>query len=224
MTALPNEAIVGVLLAGGRSRRMGGGDKSLLELGGKPLLTHVIERLEPQVSGMVLNANGDPGRFAGFGLHVIADPVADNPGPLAGVLAGMIWAEVNDPAARWVATAACDTPFFPKDLVARLLEATGGRYPAVALAESEGRQHPVFGLWPTALADDLRQALESGTRKVLDWTDRHTTVTAAFDPVEIGGEMVDPFFNANRPEDLAWAEERLAAAAGRPAPAGNARP
>ncbi|MGI9420467.1 MAG: molybdenum cofactor guanylyltransferase MobA [Geminicoccaceae bacterium] len=205
------EQVVGVLLAGGQARRMGGGDKCLLPLAGQPLLDHVIGRLRPQVSALVLNANGDPARFASFDLPVVADPIEGFAGPLAGVLAGMRWARANQPDARWVGTAATDTPFFPRDLIARLIAATDGAYPAIALAVSDGRRHPVFGLWPTALADDLEQALESGTRKVLDWTDRHTTVSAEFPLLDAGAETLDPFYNVNRPADLAEADELLAA-------------
>jgi len=185
------EHILGVLLAGGQSRRMGGGDKCLLELAGKPLLAHVIERLKPQTGTLVLNANGDLNRFAG---------------PLAGVLAGLIWARENAPEARWIVTAATDTPFFPNDLVAKLLDATKDQYPAIALAQSNGRVHPVFGLWPVALADDLHEALTSGTRKVLHWTGRHTTTTAEFQLAQTGAATLDPFFNVNSPDDLAHAE------------------
>jgi molybdopterin-guanine dinucleotide biosynthesis protein A len=204
------EPVIGVLLAGGQSRRMGGGDKCLLELAGKPLLAHVIERLKPQASALVLNANGDLDRFSEFGLPTIADPVEGFAGPLAGVLAGFTWARENAPDTRWIVTAATDTPFFPQDLVARLLDATKGQYPAIALASSNERMHPVFGLWPVALAGDLHQALESGTRKVLDWTDRHKTVTAEFPGIETGGITIDPFFNANRPDDMAHAAAVLA--------------
>ena len=205
-----SDTVVGVLLAGGQARRMGGGDKCMLKLAGRTLLEHVIERLEPQTHTLVLNANGDPARFAAFGRPVVADPVEGFAGPLAGVLAGFMWARENEPDARWVATAATDTPFFPSDLVSRLMEATGGRYPSIALAESGGRMHPVFGLWPTALADDLHDAVTGGTRKVLDWTDRHTTVTAEFSAMRVGGSDIDPFFNANRPDDLTHAEALLA--------------
>ena len=204
------EPVIGVLLAGGQSRRMGGGDKCLAELAGKPLLAHVIDRLKPQTSALVLNANGDLDRFSEFGLPTIADPVEGFAGPLAGVLAGFTWARENAPDTRWIVTAATDTPFFPQDLVAKLLDATKGKYPAIALASSNERMHPVFGLWPVALADDLHQALESGTRKVLDWTDRHKTVTAEFPGIETGGITIDPFFNANRPDDMAHAAAVLA--------------
>jgi len=206
------EQIIGVLLAGGQSRRMGGGDKCLLELAGKPLLAHAIARLRPQTDALVLNANGDPQRFDAFSLPVIADPVAGFAGPLAGVLAGFDWTREHAPQARWIATAATDTPFFPQDLVSRLLDATRGQYPAIALAASNERSHPVFGLWPVALSSDLRQALESGTRKVLDWTGRHTTMIAEFPQAVIGGTTLDPFFNANRHEELSRAETILAEA------------
>lgn len=210
MTTAGPDPIIGVLLAGGQSRRMGGVDKSLLTLAGRPLLAHVIERLQPQVADLVLNANADPERFSAFGLPVVPDSVQGHPGPLAGVLAGLQWARGMAPGARWIATAATDTPFFPRDLVARLLAAVGDQYPAIALAQSGGRQHPVFGLWPTALAEDLQAALEAGTRKVLDWTDRHETVAAPFAAIEIAGTTLDPFFNANRPEELAEAERLIA--------------
>lgn len=198
--------VIGVLLAGGQSRRMGGGDKGLLPFGGGTLMGHVIGRLEPQVDAIIINANGDHRRFSRYNLPVVADPCEGFAGPLAGVLAGMIWAQAMRPHALWLATAACDTPFFPEDYVIRLLEATGGRYPAIALSASGGQVHPVFGLWPVALAADLSEALGSGTRKVLDWTSRHPTVTFEFKAIEADGHQIDPFFNANTPEELAQAE------------------
>ncbi|MFP3920191.1 MAG: molybdenum cofactor guanylyltransferase MobA [Dichotomicrobium sp.] len=201
-----DDPVIGVLLAGGLARRMGGGDKCLLPLSGKPLLSHAIERLEPQTDALVLNANGDPARFAAFGLDVVPDSVVGYAGPLAGVLAGMEWAKRNRPSARWIATAASDTPFFPRDYVARLLEKAQSHHPAIAMAASGGREHPVFALWPVALMGDLRSALESGTRKILDWTDRHTTLTVTFDMLAGPDGEIDPFFNANRPEDLELAE------------------
>ena len=210
MTADPSQSVIGVLLAGGQSRRMGGGDKCLLELAGKPLLSHVVERLKPQTGGLVLNANGDPDRFAAFKLPIIADPVEGFAGPLAGVLAGFTWARENAPDARWIVTAATDTPFFPQDLVARLLDATQEQYPAIALASSGGRMHPVFGLWPTALMVDLHQALDEGVRKVLHWTDRHNMSNVEFEVAKIGTSEIDPFFNANTPEDLTHATNILA--------------
>ena len=203
-------SVTGVILAGGQSRRMGGGDKGLLELAGKPMLAHVIERLAPQVGRMVINANGDPARFAPLGLPVVADTVAGFVGPLAGVLAGMRWSAANAPAARAIVTAAGDAPMLPADLVARLAAAVEGRHGAIALARSAGEVHPVIGLWPVALADDLEEQLRAGVRKVLHWTDRHGTVAVDFQPLRVGDAEVDPFFNANRPEDLAEAERLLA--------------
>jgi len=208
---MPNEPIIGVLLAGGQSRRMGGGDKCLMGLGGRSLLERTMERLEPQVSEMILNANGEPERFSQFALPVVADPVEGFAGPLAGVLAGFSWTRANRPEAKWIVTAATDTPFFPKDLVRRLLDSAGDTYPAIALATYQGRPQPVFGLWPTALADDLEEALRAGTRKVLDWTDRHSTTFVDFPPAIGEGGEIDPFFNANRPEDMAEAERLIAA-------------
>ena len=143
------ERIPGVVLAGGLSRRMGGGDKGMRELGGKPLMLHVIERLSAQASPLAINANGDPSRFAHFGLPVIPDATADFAGPLAGILAGLRWAGQAAPDARFIVTAACDTPFFPEDLVAKFLAAADGAYPAIVLAQSAGQVHPVFG--PVAL-------------------------------------------------------------------------
>ncbi len=202
--------VAGVILAGGLSRRMGGGDKPLLDLAGRPMLAHVIDRLAPQVGALALNANGDPARFAPFDLPVIADPIEGFAGPLAGVLAGLRWAQSNAPQARYMATAAGDTPFFPADFVARTLAAAGDA-DMIVLARSDGRVHPVFGLWPVAFADDLDAFLTHGeSRKVLAWVDRHANTTTEFAPARIGGQSLDPFFNANTPEDLETASGLLA--------------
>ena len=199
-------AVVGCILAGGLARRMGGCDKPLLPLGGKVLLAHMIEALKPQAGTLVLNANGDPGRFAGFGLPVAADPVEGFAGPLAGVLAGMRWAETNAPEATYIVSAAADTPFFPRDLVARL-RAPLGEEPGISIAACGGKRHSVFGLWPVALADDLAEWLaDPENRKVLVWVERHRNVAVDFPP----HEGHDPFFNINTPEDLAEAERMLA--------------
>lgn len=194
--------VTGVLLAGGQSRRMGGGDKGLLELAGRPMLGHVICRLSPQVGRVVINANGDATRFAAFGLPVVPDTIGGFVGPLAGVLAGMRWAAINTPQARWVVTAAGDAPLLPSDLVARLVKATARRPGAIALAQSHGELHPVIGLWPIALAQDLEEQLRGGVRKVLAWTDRHGTVPVPFPPARVCGIDIDPFFNANTPQEL----------------------
>jgi molybdopterin-guanine dinucleotide biosynthesis protein A len=198
--------IIGVLLAGGQSRRMGGGDKCLRDLGGKTILARVIERARPQVSALVLNANGDPARFAAYGLPVAADVVEGYAGPLAGVLTGMEWARANAPGAHWLASFATDAPFLPTDLVARLGAAAADEGADMACAASAGQSHPVFGLWPVALAQDLKRAMvEEGVRKVDIWTARYRLVT-----VDFPATPIDPFFNTNRPEDLAEAERLLA--------------
>lgn len=197
------DLVVGVLLAGGLSRRMGGGDKALKELGGRPMLAHTAERLAPQVGKIIINANGDPERFAQFGLPVVADSISGFAGPLAGVLAGLDWARENAPGARWITTVATDTPFFPSDLVDRFVAAAGHSDETIALARSGEHMHPVFGLWPVALAEDLRGWLTRGENpKVLAWTDRHQMVAVTFPGFTAGGEMLDPFFNANTPEDM----------------------
>ncbi|WP_372886115.1 molybdenum cofactor guanylyltransferase MobA [Shimia sp.] len=195
---------LGVILAGGLSTRMGGGDKGLLQIGGKSILSHVIDRLGPQTAALALNANGDAGRFAETGLPVIADSLGDHPGPLAGVLAGLDWAAQQ--GADCIVTAAADTPFFPCDLVPRLMLAAEGMTHPLALAASRdaesGRlwRQPTFGLWPVSLRDDLRAALQGGLRKVVLWTDQHGAKTAEFPVIS-----VDPFFNVNTPQDLAQA-------------------
>lgn len=195
-------APLGVILAGGQARRMGGGDKGLLRLGETTLLDLVIERLSPQVADIALNANGEPARFAGFGLSVLPDTVEEYPGPLAGVLAGMEWAASK--GASHIVTAAADTPFFPADLVPCLMNAAETQNKPIALAKTENSRHPTFGLWPVIFADDLRQALQNGVRKVVQWTDSHGTAMAEFPVVKF-----DPFFNVNTPEDLAQANRLL---------------
>jgi len=198
--------IAGVLLAGGLSRRMGGGDKALRTLGGKTILERVIARARPQVSALLLNANGDPARFASYGLPVRADLVEGHAGPLAGILTGMAWAAEALPACRWLASFACDAPFLPTDLVRRLLAAVERKGADMACAKSGGQSHPVFGIWPIALRHELRHALvEEEVRKVDAWTARYRLVG-----VEFACDPIDPFFNTNRPEDLATAEAHLA--------------
>ncbi len=201
-------AVPGVILAGGLATRMGGGDKCLLELASRPLLAHVIERLAPQAGPLALNANGDPARFAPFGLPVLPDSVPGFPGPLAGVLAGLDWAQAL--GAAQIVTVAADTPFFPTDLVARLQAAAEAQGAPIALAATPDERrglarHPTFGLWPVALREDLRAALQAGTRKVVAWTDRHGAANALFD-----ASAHDPFFNINTPEDLERARRILA--------------
>jgi molybdopterin-guanine dinucleotide biosynthesis protein A len=196
------EHITGVLLAGGQSRRMGGGDKGLLAFGQGTMLGHVVSRFAPQVCKLVLNANGDPARFAAFELPVVADTMEGNVGPLAGVLTGMRWARENTPAARYVATASTDAPFLPLDLVDRLRAAADAAPGGIAIARSGGHLQPVIGLWPVAHHDDLEAELHQGVRKVLRWTDKHGTLPVDFADVVMGSSSIDPFFNANTPEEL----------------------
>jgi molybdopterin-guanine dinucleotide biosynthesis protein A len=195
-----------VLLAGGLARRMGGGDKPMRTIGGKTILARVIARLAPQCDGLILNANGDPARFASFGLPVIADGVADFPGPLAGILAALDWMAAHRPGVKRVLSAAADCPFLPRDLVARLEQARAAANAELAVAASDGQTHPVIGLWSVHLRDELRHALvKEDIRKIDRWTARYplATVTWPFTPI-------DPFFNANTIDDIAEAE-RLAA-------------
>ena len=182
----------GVILAGGLSRRMGGGDKPLHPLGGRPMLAHVIERLAPQCAGLAINANGDPARFAEFGLPVWPDPVPGNPGPLAGILAAL-----ESSPLPWVVTVTGDAPFLPPDLVERL----HGAGAPLACAASAGRAHPPVALWPRHLAGELRRAILGGERRVGAWAMAHGAAC-----VEWEG---DPFLNVNTPEELEAAEALL---------------
>ena len=196
--------ILGLLLAGGQSRRMGGGDKALRPLGGRPLLQRVIDRLRPQVAALVLNANGDPARFARFSLPVVADSIPDFAGPLAGILAGLDWAAAHRPDCPIIASVATDAPFLPENLVSRLLQDMDAGGAELACAASAGQPHPVIGLWPVRLRDDLRHALVAeGVRKVDVWTSRYRLATVPFPELSLeDGSAIDPFFNANRPEDF----------------------
>ncbi len=198
--------IVAVLLAGGLARRMGGGDKCLREVAGRPLLSHVIERILPQVDHVVLNANGDPERFSAFGLPVIADVVGGNAGPLAGILTGLDWAARHVTECEWVVSVPTDAPFLPMDYVARMMAAIEDEDAELACASTNGRTHPVAGLWALRLMLELRSALiDEDIRKIDQWTVRYRLAD-----VEFSSEPIDPFFNANRPEDLKAAEVILA--------------
>jgi len=202
---IPIDRIVGVLLAGGQARRMGGGDKCLRTLGGETLLARAIRRLDGQVGRLVLNANGDPARFAGCGLSVVADPVDGFAGPLAGVLAGLDWAAAGAPDVEWIVTVPTDAPAFPVDLVDRLSAALTDAGADIACAASGGRHHPVFGLWPVALRGALRDALIGrDVRKVDVFTAGYRLAIADWP-----AEPVDPFLNVNRPDELEAAERLL---------------
>ncbi len=207
-----------VILAGGLARRMGGGDKPLRLVAGRPLLDHLLDRLRPQVPAVVLNANGDPARFAAYGLPVVADSLPDHPGPLAGILAALDHAAEAQPGLPWVVSLTGDAPFIPADLVARLHAAREAAGVPLACARSDGQTHPPIGLWPVSLRHDLRAALLAGERKIDRWTARHGCAHADW-PVD----PYDPFFNANAPEDLAEAE-RIAAHAAAHLQLGNVAP
>jgi molybdenum cofactor guanylyltransferase len=197
---------LGLVLAGGLARRMGGGDKALITIGGTAILDRVIARLRPATTAIILNANGDLARFARYRLPVIADSVPDFAGPLAGILAGLDWAAAHAPEISDIASVPGDCPFLPRDLITRLQAARQTEGQPLACARSGEWRHPVVGLWPVALRDDLRRALaEEGLHKIENWTARHGVAIAAWPTVP-----VDPFFNVNTPEDVAEAE-RIAA-------------
>ena len=192
---------LGLVLAGGLARRMGGGDKALLRIGDATILDRVLERLAPQCSRMIINANGDPARFAFTRLPVIPDEVPDFAGPLAGVLAGLDWAATHTPGIDYVASVPGDCPFLPRDLVARLHAARASDGKPLACARSGEWRHPVVGLWPVALREDLRRALtQEGLHKIEVWTTRHGVAIADWPAAP-----VDPFFNVNTPDDAAEA-------------------
>ena len=205
MIGTAGHTVVGVLLAGGQARRMGGGDKGLQILGGRPIIEFIIDSARPQVAALVINANGDPERFSAFGLDVVADVIEGFAGPLAGVLTGMEWAAAKGPGTGWVATFATDAPFVPLDLVSRLSAAVEKDGADMACAVSGGRAHPVFGLWPVALAADLRRAMEDeDMRKIDRWTARYHLIE-----VDFSADPFDPFFNINSPDNLDEAERLL---------------
>lgn len=205
MTDTPIPPTLGLVLAGGLARRMGGGDKALIPVGGVAILDRVLAWLRPACAGIILNANGDPVRFARYGLPVVPDGVPDFAGPLAGILAGLDWAAASRPDLAWIVSVPGDCPFLPRDLVGRLHEARSAAGTPLACARSGDWRHPVAGLWPVALRDDLRHALVvEDLHKIEVWTARHGIAIADW-----AVQPVDPFFNVNTPEDAAEAE-RLA--------------
>jgi molybdenum cofactor guanylyltransferase len=203
LTSSPHPLTLGLVLAGGLARRMGGGDKALITIGGVAILDRVLGLLRPACTEVILNANGDPARFARYGLPVIRDSVPDFAGPLAGILAGLDWAVANRPDLAWVVSVPGDCPFLPGDLVMRLHEARQQAGMPLACARSDDWRHPVVGLWPVALREDLRHALVAeGLRKIEVWTARHGVAIAHWP-----AKPVDPFFNVNTPQDAAEAEQ-----------------
>lgn len=199
-------ATLGVLLAGGLAQRMRGGDKPMRTVGGRPILERVIERLTPQCGGLILSANGNPERFAAFGLPVVPDSVEGFVGPLAGILAALEWAAANKPAIEWVVSTATDCPFLPRDLVTRLQQTRTAASAELAVAASGGQAHHVIGLWNVAMRGDMRHALVTeGIRKVSRWTQRYKVATVEWPTIPL-----DPFFNANTIEDVDQAEQLAA--------------
>ena len=193
---------LGLVLAGGLARRMGGGDKARIRVGGATILERVLARVTPQCSRIIINANGDPARFADTGLSVVADGVPDFAGPLAGILAGLDWAVANAPQSEWLASVPGDCPFLPKNLVTRLHEARIAAGAPLACARSGEWRHPVVAIWPVTLREDLRRALlDEDLHKIELWTARHGIGIADWP-----AEPIDPFFNVNTPEDAARAE------------------
>jgi molybdenum cofactor guanylyltransferase len=198
----PVPPTLGLVLAGGLARRMGGGDKARITIGGVTILQRVLACLKPQCTGLVINANGDPARFADTKLPVVSDNVPDFAGPLAGILAGLDWTALHMPECEWLASVPGDCPFLPNDLVTRLHAARAAAGAPLACARSGEWRHPVIGLWPVALREDLRRALVAeGLRKIEIWTARHGVAIASWP-----AEPVDPFFNVNTPEDAAQAQ------------------
>jgi molybdopterin-guanine dinucleotide biosynthesis protein A len=203
---MPDFHTLGLILAGGLARRMGGGDKARIKIGNKTILQRVLGCLTPQCVRVIINANGDPARFADTGLPVVADSVPDFAGPLAGILAGLDWAAANVPQCDWIASAPGDCPFLPDNLVERLHEARSAAGTPLACARSGQWRHPVVALWPVALREDLRRALiDEGLHKIEIWTARHGVAIADWPD-----KPIDPFFNVNTPEDAARAEELAA--------------
>jgi len=197
-----NPPTLGLVLAGGLARRMGGGDKARISIGGKTILERVLACLKPQCTRLIINANGDPARFADTGLPVVADSVPDFAGPLAGILAGLDWAAANAPNCEWLLSAPGDCPFLPKNLAARLHQTRAATGLPLACARSGEWRHPVVALWPVKLREDMRRALiDDGLRKIEIWTARHGIAIADWPATPI-----DPFFNVNTPEDAARAE------------------
>lgn len=200
------EAITGVILAGGLSRRMGGGIKSLKRLGASSILEQVISRANPQVEQLLLNVNHEASMFLHLGLPLIKDSLPGYLGPLAGVLAAMEWLNQDEHKhhGQWLASFPADSPFFPHDLVEKLYLAATEKGADIACASYQGRSNQLFALWSVDLEADLRHELNSGQRKVRDFQSRYRCVHVSFD-----APGPDPFFNINTPEELHTARQLM---------------
>ena len=202
--------IPGIILAGGLSRRMGGGDKGLLMLGKTTIIERVIDKISPQVGSLAININGDSSRFPDYKLPIIPDSIKGYLGPLSGILAGMEWAFKN--GNRYIATVAADTPFLPDDFIKRLHTMVKSKNLNIGIAASRFLRrddvfiHPTFGIWEVALKDDLRDALANDTRKIMFWAKKFKLDYYYFDTSD---KLSDPFFNINTPDDLEEAKYRL---------------
>jgi molybdopterin-guanine dinucleotide biosynthesis protein A len=195
--------IPALILAGGRSSRMGGGDKSLMPLHGRPLLAHVLDRIMRQASHLLINSNSDPALFRDFGLPVRPDTLPNRPGPLAGILTGLLW--TTELGATHLVTAPCDTPFLPHDLVGRLKHDLCRSGAEIVIARDPNQSHPVIGLWPVCLATQLAADLEAGTRSVYRWLKQFDICESTF--------AAPHFSNLNTQADILAAEARARLAA-----------
>ena len=199
---VPAAPIIGAILAGGRSRRMDGQDKSMLLLGGLPLIKHVIVRAQGQVAKLIISAPKNPA-LDEFGLDVVEDSISGFAGPLAGVLSALEWAEQNYPTAKWLATFATDAPFIPTDMIKKFIAVAGNNN--YVMAQSDGRDHPVFALWPVSAKNELRAAIKNdGLSRVGQWFENHKTIKIDFTPTD-DNQTPDPFFNVNTPADIVLA-------------------
>lgn len=201
-------SIAGIVLAGGLSRRMGGINKATIELSGKTMLAHAVERLTHQVTPIAINSNALD--IETHGLPLLPDSLKGFRGPLAGILTGLEWAKAA--GHTHIISAATDTPFFPDDLLEQFLLANEAKTDRIILATSDSNRHPVFGLWPTSIEDDLKNWFATtDTNKVLAFVHRHDWAMADFPMMGKTDQQLDPFFNINTMDDLAIAEEWLKA-------------
>jgi molybdopterin-guanine dinucleotide biosynthesis protein A len=200
---LSENQITGVILAGGQSRRMGGGDKFLKKVANKTILEHVINQFSKQCNTLIISANGDHSRLENFNLPIVKDPIGEDMGPLSGILAAMLWSQSNKPSHTHILSVAADSPLFPLNYTDNMLKrANEFETQAIILAKSRGRHHPIFGVWPIESANDLKSFLETGGRKIRAWTDTKPNGTIEFPDLLINDNIIDPFFNINEPEDL----------------------
>lgn len=207
---ITTDHLLGVVLAGGRSSRMGGGDKFLLPIAGTTMLELVLSRFKSQLKHIVISTNGDATRLKHFGAPITKDTIGEYEGPLAGILACFAWAKQHSPKTTHLLSIAADTPFFPENYTKAMLARANAIAPnSIILAKSQSHYHPIFGLWPLSLAQDLEKALKAGTRKIRAWTEQHNHDALMFDDILINSSTLDPFFNVNKPADFAQCKRFL---------------